>query len=49
MERKGRHFIPDYRVFVLIGNAGYENRRKEQGYAGFCDLPEVYNDLDNMR
>ena len=49
MEKKGRRFTPDYRVFVLLGNADYGNRRKDEGYAGFCDLPAVYNDLDNMR
>ena len=41
--------MPDDRVFVLIGNADYEKRRKEEGYAGFIDLPAAFDDLENLR
>lgn len=44
-----KHFIPNERIFVLIGNADYEKRRKEKRYEEFSDLPAVYEDLDNMR
>ena len=42
-------FVPDERVFLLIGNDTYENRRKEEGYGGFSDLPAVEQDIMNTK
>ena len=41
--------MPDERIFVLVGNAIYSTRREDEGYGGFCDLTEAYNDLNNMK
>ena len=30
-------------------NQQYEERRKENGFEGYCDLPEVINDAKNVR
>lgn len=42
-------FIPDERVFLLIGNDSYANRRKEEGYGGFSDLTAVNDDIANTK
>lgn len=42
-------FIPDERVFLLIGNDSYANRRKEEGYSGFSDLAAVNDDIANTK
>lgn len=42
-------FIPDERVFLLIGNDSYANRRKEEGYGGFSDLAAVNDDIANTK
>ena len=49
VQKKSKYFIPDQRIFILIGNASYANRRKDQGYAGFTDLDAVSDDLNNMQ
>ena len=49
VKKKKAVFVPDARIFVLVGNAIYSTRREEEGYQGFTDLPAVYNDLENMK
>ena len=49
VKKKKAVFVPDKRIFVLVGNATYSTRREDEGYAGFSDLPAVYNDLENMK
>ena len=48
-QSKSRFFAPDERVFVLVGNGNYGNRRFDPGYESFCDLPAVFDDIQNMR
>ena len=48
-QKKGKLFIPNERIFILVGNQNYAERRDEAGYEGFIDLPEVDADLEKMR
>ena len=41
--------MPDKRIFVLVGNRNYFERRQDEGYAGFGDLPSVLSDIANTK
>ena len=40
---------PGQRIFLLIGNRDYSDRRKEEGYEAFGDLDAVEDDLRNTK
>ena len=42
-------FQPDRFIWVIVTNSDYSERRKDQGFEDFIDLPEVNNDAQNVR
>ena len=48
-QKAQKTFVPDQRLFFLIGNQDYSIRREAEGYDGFVDLPAVIEDIQNAR
>ena len=45
--------IPEFRptkyIWVIITNSDYSERRKDEGFESFIDLPEVEADRENVK
>ena len=42
-------FKPMKSIWVIVTNSNYEDRRKDEGFEDFIDLPEVKKDAQNVR
>ena len=42
-------FIPTKKIFVIIANRRYGEKRKIEGFTGFADIPEVEEDAINVK
>ena len=49
VQDKGKNFVPNQRIFLLFANVNYSNRRNEEGYAEFMDLPAAEKDIENTK
>ena len=41
-------FVPTKKIFVVVANRHYEEKRKIEGFSGFEDIPEVDTDAINV-
>ena len=42
-------FVPTRKIFVVVANRHYEEKRKIPRFSGFADIPEVDADLINVK
>ena len=42
-------FLPTKYIWIIVTNERYDKRRKEEGFKGYMDLPEVRNDAKTVR
>ena len=47
--RDDKRFVPDKRLYFLVGNKNYKARRDDEGYEGFGDLPAVLEDMERVK
>lgn len=44
-----KKFIPTRYQWIIIANNGYAEKRKQHLYGGFADIPQVVEDVKNIK